>query len=386
MVAAFDPQNNFGFRYLIIGIFIVIWFYKIPEIFRINSIDDLILVMFIYMMPIYGTILYISRADEIRQFTDTSYISTAIVASLAYLLRKKDLIKPFQQAIWYIGLVYIFIYIILLGELLQWSHGGFVNYFVENNIARITTRNYGGVEFPYIYLYSSTLMIIPLIISFNKVKKIKSLNFFYFSGIVLSLFLSGTRSHQLIAIFYLFLLFKKISPKFTITGAIIFGIIFGNEMLIILKEALSTNEGSNEYKLDMIPYYYEIFSDYKTIIFGQGFEAVSWDVNLRSIVSLDTGATKTEITYLEIIRVFGIPIAFIFFSAIIIKIFGSYKSNNIVQNQILILLLIDSLLNPHLYSTYGAIIFSYAFSYISLENKRLNRYNDCIELKNKVII
>jgi hypothetical protein len=375
-IVAFDPQNGLGFRNLIIVFFGFIWLINICKFKDFLNANELSLIFLIYLLPLYGAILYIIRGDGLYVMTDTSYISTSVVLTFVYLLNKKSMQEDFIRAAKIIGLLYVIIYASLFIEGIALENKKITTFLLAENIARVSFREYSGIVFPYIYLYTSTFLIVPLSILYYEINRLNNYKLGFYGLLVICLFLSGTRSHMLIAIIYAFLIYKKLFPK---TSIIIFtAIILLNSQLIyeIIKEMFSFNEKNNNYKLNMIANYYDIFEDWKTLIFGQGYQAVNWSRSLQEMVSVETGATKTEITLLELLRVYGLPLSFLLITIILNKVNNLWKKNITDKKLILIFLLIDSMLNPHIFSTYGAIMLAYALS---------KNFNDrFIHLKNNV--
>jgi hypothetical protein len=125
---------------------------------------------------------------------------------------------------------------------------------------------------------------------------------------------------------------------------------------------VSTTEDSNSYKLGMLDIYSKmIFNNDFTWLLGQGFESFKWSFDLRSIIEYSEGATKAELTYMEILRVFGLPVGGLF---LLLTGYQWFVFNRIAVFHKLGFgaLLFDSMLNPHLFTTYGAIYLAILFS------------------------
>ena len=102
-----------------------------------------------------------------------------------------------------------------------------------------------------------------------------------------------------------------------------------------------------------------IFSQNQNLLIGQGFNAQEWSAPLKSMLTQTAGATKTELTYVEVIRVFGVFIGIIFlFSLVMI----AKNLKNIPQKYNLeflypgfVIYLINCSINPYLISSIGAL-------------------------------
>jgi hypothetical protein len=126
------------------------------------------------------------------------------------------------------------------------------------------------------------------------------------------------------------------------------------------REMLSTSEGSNSVKIEYLRSYAEIFTDPITVIFGQGFNAQTWSNPLARMIT--QGATKTELTYIEIYRVFGA-----LFGSLVIGALGFMCLSNTARRAstgwiapAALLYLFVSALNPYLFSSNGMLLLGLA--------------------------
>jgi hypothetical protein len=358
LIVSFDPQNKFGFRMPLLAFFMIIWIIYIPKAINITSNTKTSAFLFVYTLPLWGLLVYIFRGDGSFVITDTSYISTGIMGSLVYLMNKSNSEDSFNSAMTFISVLFIILFLAVGFELYGNESRELINFLISSDVARIDFREYAGLKLPYIYIYTSTLLIIPLVIWAEKTNKILSFDFIFFISIALCLIISGTRSHILIGALYILKVLAKNNKPFFIGAAFLIGIFFLSSIIQILLEMLNPTEGSNSYKLSMFGQYATILNDYKTILFGQGFQAINWDFDLKQITDIENGATKTELTFVELFRVFGFPLTLLFIFSIFAVLTGKEISSS--KKQILFLLCVDSALNPHMFSTYGAVIFAYA--------------------------
>jgi hypothetical protein len=140
----------------------------------------------------------------------------------------------------------------------------------------------------------------------------------------------------------------------------IFIIVFGffvEQVGKLIEAFFSVSETSNSMKLSLLNGYGEIFSNPVTLLFGQGFNAHEWSPTLRNMIAIEEKASKTELTYLELVRVFGIVIA----TALIGTIFLLLRlTKNLHQNFRWIypgfsVFLINAAFNPYLFSVNGIL-------------------------------
>lgn len=363
LVSIFDPQNMLGMRYPLLASLLPFYVY-----YFFDSLCDLehkfIIFILSYLLPIWGTVIYLLRSDLSFHINDTSYFSFAIAFSTVHLLNSREKKEYFNRISIISGIAFSVIIIYNAVEFLFLNSSILTDFVLSKNIARVSFREYGNIRLPYIYYYSSTILILPLSVLIYTKKNIRvTLSFFI---ILFAFFLTGTRSHNILSLFFLFYFFKKSLKRnhfqlFILVSILILSSTYYQKISNALGALFDTQEVSNNYKLSMLEKYNLIFSDPFTLIMGQGFQAVDWCPELASIVS--ENATKTEWTFIELFRVFGIFLSSIMLTIFFLFIIKKHNPNDEFKKIALMGLLLDSAFNPHLFSTYGAILMASIFSY-----------------------
>ena len=113
IVVCLDPQNGLGFRYPLLA-FCSLFFipFIVSAFLRFDAkFGWLLLGLF---LPIWGLLVYGFRTTSFGGFTDTSYISFAIVFSMIIVLERKSINLLFNRAAIIAGLVFALI-IVLFG-------------------------------------------------------------------------------------------------------------------------------------------------------------------------------------------------------------------------------------------------------------------------------
>lgn len=377
--AIFDPIGMvFGLRYIaliniclcIILIFIFSDLRHIPFNFRFFSIFFLSIVC-----PIYGLLIFIIRGGWHGSFIDTSYISSAVLITTSLIYINKEFvnlgIKSMLNSLQILCLVIIAIQINLIFSL----NDSWLSFFTERSVALISFREYAGLTLPYIYFLASPLLIFLVAHRINNLfMKVNTINLINAAFAITALFISGTRSHMIIAVISLPLIFflTKVKRKFEISilVAILFILLllyFDSE---ILRSMFSLSETNNAFKFSMLNNYSHIFNDLFSLFFGQGFNAHEWSTPLMKMISFNMGASKTELTYIEFIRVYGLFISIPFFYILIypIKKLMKLKKEFIWLYPAYILYLINASLNPYLFSTNGMLSLGLIISVISMKD------------------
>lgn len=375
IVAIIDPQNALNLRPILLMAAGVIWFLGISRAFPIANIKDIALLIFTYVLPIYGVVLYLIRGNG-SALTDTSYISTALIVSLGYFLGVGKNKLYLKISIILAAYLFILIYVLLLLEYLGGGDYGVTRFLIENEVARVSYREYAGIDFPYLYVYTSSFLMVPLSLYYTEIHSSKDSKLIIYILLCCMLFISGTRSHMLLSMGFGLMMIAKLNKKIFLSFLPII-LFFGMFYFVdVAAEFFDKNEESNSYKLKMLGGYFEIYDNWYNIIFGQGFQAIDWDSTLRSMVAESTAAVKTELTLLEIVRVYG---AFLGLSTIIILIATMLhvKSGAIKMQKIIILgLFIDGISNPHIFSTYGGMMLAISLTDLSVRYGKNHTYSN----------
>lgn len=365
--AIFDPVGNFfGLRYValfLLGPCLLILFFNHKIIINKYSAQTILIIIYSILIPIYGIVIYIFRGEH-GEFTDSSYIASGYLMLTSLLYFNKELCNfGIKSLILSLRLLSIMIIIMAITNIFLLENNWF-SLFTESNIALISDRVYGDIKFPYIYFLSSPMLIYLLshdFYCFLNTKNFINLSLFLISSI--AIIATGTRSHILIGILFvpISLLIVNFKKYYLLAIAIITSLLLyflsSSDINLTINEFFSSGETSNSIKISMLSAYGNIFVDPVTLLFGQGYNAHEWSISLRNIINLEDGATKTELTYLEIFRVFGLIFGSVIMCSLIYLSVASSKiyANNKWLYPALVIYLINASLNPYLFSTNGIL-------------------------------
>jgi hypothetical protein len=383
--AIFDPIGNvFGLRYLAMGFFLLN-LALIPMFIKTRFVDvywrgTFILVLSV-IMPLYGYLIYLFHTRG-GDFIDTSYLASGLLILYSLLYCSKDITESALRTM--ILILRILVFVIFFSTLLQTINSDILNFFTERNVAIIGFRNYAGIQFPYIYFLASPLLIFLLVYDLDRmVENFSFLNFIFFFFSSVALILSGTRAHMLmpflvIPIYFLMKtsLVKKIVYLQVFLLIFIIAFFLNDTIFNLLKEFFSTKEGSNEIKISLLSGYVEIFSNPFTFLFGQGYNAQEWSSVLRTMIVMENKASKTELTYIEILRVYGV----FFFTLFIFMLYFLLKKLKSFSNYYWLYLsftlyLLNSSINPYLFSTNGMLPFGIVLAVVYFESRNTRLSN-----------
>lgn len=369
MSAVYDPIGyNYGVRYVALSLLLFCVLVKIPFIKTLSVNSFLFIWVFIIIIPIWGLFLY-SIYDGGTYLRDTSYLGAAFLAMSCLLYDNEKMAKFGLNVMYLVGYMLAVTVIVNGIFLLTTGNWELASYFTTNNIAVIGYREYGPITIPYIYFLASPLLIPTyVIITFKNIKRFSWRNTCLIVIIFSAMVLIGTRSSLMLAVgIPLILAFYYSDRKLvyaSVCSSVLLVLIFANSDIFV--SAFSTSSPSNAAKLEDFSAYGTLFNDVKTVLFGQGFNAHSWSSEFRQMLGSEFGS-KTELTYLEIFRVFGFIVGgliFLFFVRLLIVLF--YKER--VLFFILVFLLFNALFNPYLFSFNGILPLAIIVNYKNLRN------------------
>jgi len=356
----------YGIRYLALGFVSISLGSKLFAIKKIRAIRFPYIIsfaFFVFFIPVYGLFVAQIRGGMVGAFIDTSYLAGAVyfLCSILYLFGT-NLDKAVRVHVVVLRALCVLIiaclFIVLVGLPLEWIY-----FFVSNGIAFYGDRSYGGVSFYYIYFIASPMIIFLLAYESSRFLDQPSLsNFGLLCLPVVALFLSGTRANIITSIFGIIVIYfwKRFHFRalIFILGFIVLLILF---FLIfdfsVVKDMFGSAELSNGIKLKYFAVYSEIFSDPLTILFGQGFNAHKWSFAFSQM--LGEGASKTELTYIEFLRVFGLMgfAGFVFILWLLVVSARSLPFEYQWMAPALLMYLVVSAVNPYIFSSNGMLLF-----------------------------
>ncbi len=364
-----DPGNLiFHAKYILFALVFLFW---IPEVLHKKPEIPVKLwwaVFFVSVfMPFYA--LSISILNHSLQNTPpgtfvyfNSFFFFAVI--LVIVSEKTDLTTYFNYTSLLIVIITLGLYFLLL--LNPGNFGKLYHYFVEEKQTTVyALRDYGKVTLLMIFYKTSPLLVFPLsyylYMLFIRNRKIRiSVVMVFFLSV--TLFLSGTRANLLSMIiiwfFYFgFFLFRKSKISFLWIVAGFTVILFF--ILPPLAEGLfNRNEASNVIKFGYLSSYSNFFNHHWiSLLLGQGVGGSFY------AAGLDRWIDVSELTYLELIRVWGLPVGLSFIVFLFLPLIKEIRNKNISHLFIAYLAyLFISGTNPLLMSSTGMLVLVYVFS------------------------
>jgi len=347
----FDPADKiFGIKtllyLLLVFILFIILFSKKTIIF--DKID-------IYYLLVIYTILAISFfIGTIRNVNFNNNIAYGYLKSFLFLVLlifinvdrnifRKILINMLLVLSY--SIIIIFLLKVFKNEYID-NLSSYLTFEVES--AKIGTRQYGSYTLPMIYFKTSPLILFAIAYF---IKKHTRINLIISILCLIAMILSGTRANIIIGFAFFSVSFFIIYKKYRKAAIIIFTLIIILFLPKILINFFSVSEYSNTIKINHIYDYIKLF-DTKTILFGQGIGSGFMSTAFHGLTY------NTELTYFEIIRIFGLLLGTILIIFIILPGILLYK-NDIINSLAYFSYLIIAGTNPLLISSTGMIAIIY---------------------------
>jgi hypothetical protein len=221
-------------------------------------------------------------------------------------------------------------------------------------------RSYGNIQFLQVFFATSPMLVIAIAYYFDRAMSEpatrRKLLFFAVAAIsAAGMFLAGTRANMLVSLLLPFLLCPfyaarpGLSALYSLGGLTILALVFAGHMTAFFDPA----EFGNNIKLVTVNDYIELLRDPANLLLGQGLGAsYDWSTTGRFFT--------TELTYLELIRNFGLFGALIILALLTLPLVSAILSPTSRRDRALavawFLYLVMSASNPILFSSMGTLI------------------------------
>lgn len=369
-----DPPNLiFHSKYLLFVIVFLIWFLKIiktktkivvpKSLFFVLAFISLFMPFYALSVGIINSILNDTEIGTLAYFNSFFFFLLLLV-----IVNENIELTKFinYSSLMVVGITLGFYLILLLSPTFFTV---IYHYFViDKGVAVYALRNYGGVTLIMMFYKTSPILVFPLSYYLYRIfitpeKRRLIPDIIVLCLIIAALFISGTRANvvSLIAIvlFYFgFYIYKKSKEWFVLINiASLLLALFALPVFFDL--LLNKHEASNMIKFGHFSSYLDHFENHKIMsIFGQGIGGSFYSSGINKLSNI------SELTYLELIRIWGFPITLLFLSALILPLINEIRSKNISHIFIAyITYLFIAGTNPLLLSSTGMIVLVYVFSF-----------------------
>ena len=375
-----DPGNLiFHAKYVLFALVFLIW---LPVVFSKKLILPrrlwFVLIFISLFMPFYAlSVGILNTSLHNISLGNPVYFNSFFffLIVLVTVSEKIELTSLFNYTSLLIVAITFGIYLVMVFNLHLF--GKLYQYFVvDKGVAVYALRNYGKLTMLMIFYKTSPLLVFPLSWYLYQIliEKNKRSPFSHYALVViiaLTLFLSGTRANLLslvlIILFYLgFYLYKKSGSWFLLLGSLGLVIVLF-ALPSVTRLLLNPQETSNIIKFSYLSSYANYFYQHlSSLIWGQGIGGAFYAAGLERLTDV------TELTYFELIRVWGLPIALFFVGILFMPLIAEIKAGKISHLFIAyIAYLFIAGTNPLLLSSTGMLVLVYVFTNMFLSKSSL---------------
>lgn len=318
------------------------------------------------IIPFFGAFVGFISGNDMDLIIGITKSACLIILAIIVPLASKDMCRTFSYCcLLTCMIVIVFFFIMRFGNVSMVSR---LYDFGNKHVAfTLYERSYGGVKFPTIYFHSSPMFVFASVyFSRNFFKKRTLNNFLKIFVLTFGFFVTGTRANMLMSVaafiavaFY----YSKQLGKVVIITAVITLLVCN---MNILDAFFSKTDPSNSLKLDYFNgYSTAFFSKPLSIIWGAGTGGA-----IYSAIS-DSYRNNTELTYMNILYWFGIPLGGVFIGILLYPFAVRTQKNSWVKAAYVFFLML-CFVNPFLLSSNGMTIVSLSVSTILAERQMVS--------------
>lgn len=321
----------------------------------------LLYTMLFLAIPVTSTAYYtfLGSGEPYEGFT---LLKGYLLITLAPLLvlNRIDLLPPLCAVLTALSLVIIAVFVILI--LMPELYDMLYSFGARTGTVLPDVRRYGaGVTLLQVYFVTSPMLAISIAYFFDRARSAstnrKRSVFWGVTAInATGMLLAGSRNNIIVSLMLpmtLWLFYAKNKARASVLGLAVVAVltlIFADEMRAFFDPA----EYSNSIKLALLDDYARILSDPVTLVLGRGLGAYDhWDAK-------GTFSYISELTYLELIRNFGLPGALVMVALLLFPIRNAFSTTRSSARRAVAIgygfYLVVCVSNPNLFSSMGILI------------------------------
>ena len=331
--------------------------------------ESVLVIGTLFFISIYGYSITILRQTEYDSSFVQAYFKAILFVLIVVYLYSVDF-KYLQKVIWINGIIMALVTLSLY-VIFYLNEDYYLQIFAvtqDNNFVLLGKREFLGIELNGVTLRASPLMFFALLYTFyyyeSRWKKV------FILLLMVAFLVSGSRTPPLIAI-TIFLIYLKDKGHSRILNRALVSGLFLALIIIVYKLASETGETSNEIKYSNVSAYFADITDGCNFIFGSGIGSYFYAPGDQLMLSF------TELTYLDIYRMFGFFIGTLFIVVILYlpfhKVFFS-KIEKPMRRYALgyLFYMILAGTNPFLFNSTGMFVLAIGLRMINETHKELS--------------
>lgn len=371
----FDPANKvLGLK---MHLFIASWIIFLAKVIlvdrhlNVSSNLFIYLLIFVLIVPFISLFYYAVTNGDFSRFDGFLYLKTYLFLGVVIILyhSRIDLMKPAIVVLTVLSVITFVLYIIghfdsSFLNMLESKIGG-----KRYDLARLGQRDIFGLKFNMVYFETSPLIVFPIgYFSWRLIRSagIRRIGIILLLGInVAAMFVGATRNNMIAS------LVTPLAVIYWYTRRKILFILIAISLLLVivgtnfneLKRMVDARETSNKIKITFYNEYRNILRNADVLLFGQGMG--SYFDSPRGLVS------NSELTYLEIVRRFGIVLSIFIFGLLLYPfrklMLSSYKDFHYIYIAYAMYLLM-CFTNPLLLSSTGMLLLAFVLYVTFIED------------------
>src|SRR5882672_296155 len=328
MVAIFDPANKI--TDLKLPLFVAVWGLFIlcaatSERIKVSKMLLILTLAFSFLLPLSSIALYMASGGDPVNFDGFRYLQSYLFFTIVIVLSAIDcdLVPVLARALTVMSVLIIgvaaAVFLVPASSLTLSALGS------DYGILALGERTYGDVTFPtnYYVIYYVTSPLLALSTGFYSYRVTatrgltRNRNLVCLGLNMAGMFLGGTRNNILFSLSIPLLVFVWSARRKTLAAGVAATLLFGLAVLNadIVADMLSRDDESNFAKLLHVNDYLDLLSDPSRLLFGYGLGSYFFSTAWQQYVSI------TELTYLEVIRYFGLIVAIPYYAFLLAPIY-----------------------------------------------------------------
>jgi len=324
LVTVFDPADLI--THLKVPLFVLIWFvFGLDLLFSSEPAGEIssallkYILCFSILLPALSISLYILRNGLTAPYDGFQYFKSYLFLALAIIITLKKIDLTPMLSFILTGLAGAAIVLFLF----TYDNPAFSAYIwaVGDSYGFVTpaSRSYADLSYSYVYFYTSPLLVLSLAyFSYRTMTVQTRARYIYFALLlvnILGMLVSGPRNNLVFGIVTPLLVLTWYSTKrqrlILIALFFLIAVVAASHGTDIVGAMLDPENESNAIKLAHLHDYEILFRNPMTLLFGQGLGSYFFATGFGYRTSI------TELTYLEFIRNFGLPIALIYYALLL---------------------------------------------------------------------
>jgi len=372
LVAVFDPADQV--THLKVPLFVSLWIIFIIDMLvskeRMAPIADSLLIyilVFAVVLPLTSILWYFLRGGHPASYDGFQYFKSYLFLTLAAVLviKKIDAIRPLSIVLTFLSVITV------VSTILTYNDPGLIQVLGvigdASGTFAIGERSYADLSYFLVYFQTAPLLVLSLAYftyrSVTSKSRARYLNIALLLVNLVAMLSSGTRNDMILGLLtplLVLLWYSSKNRKLALFAVLLVGVaIVGSYGSEIIQAMFDPENESNAIKLTHLRDYGVLFSDPKTLLFGQGLGSSFYSSGFGTETSI------TELTYLEYIRNFGLVFATIYYVLLLYPL-AILRDQKYRKDHYLIVAYVSYLIicvsNPLLISSSGMLVLAIVLS------------------------